>query len=227
MQSESPLISVIVPVYNGAQFLGEALDSVVRQDYRPVEIIVIDDASTDASAEVATARPAVRYLRQDRAGVAAARNRGLAHATGDFIAFLDQDDMWTNDKLRVQLAFLQAHPEIDCVYARQHLVYSDGARPPPWVRPDLVDKDHDALLPSALLARRALFDKTGEFDTSYVNGSDADWLFRVRDVGCRDAVVPQTLVLRRVHASNASHDIDLGVADLFRAMRASVRRKKT
>ena len=108
-------ISCVIPCYNGERFLGAALDSVIAQTLPPAEIIVVDDGSTDGStADVAANYGSrVTYLRQDNAGPAAARNRGLACARGDFVAFLDADDLWHQDKLARQAVRFEARPELD------------------------------------------------------------------------------------------------------------------
>src|SRR5580704_8461828 len=114
---ESPIvpmpasISCIVPVYNGARFLAEALESILAQTLPPTEIIVVDDGSTDATREVARAYTRhVFYVRQPHAGPASARNCGVGLATGDFLSFLDADDLWHAEKLERQMHALEANP---------------------------------------------------------------------------------------------------------------------
>src|SRR5271168_2771000 len=104
-----PLVSVVVPVFAGERFVGDALDSVAVQTYPHVETIVVDDGSPDRSVEVASSRSGVRVLRERHRGVAAARNAGLAAARGELVAFLDQDDLWRPSKLALQVALLSEH----------------------------------------------------------------------------------------------------------------------
>ena len=101
---DKPLVSVIVPVYNGEHYLSFAIHSILRQDYHPSEVIVVDDGSTDNSANIARSFKEVRYIHQSNQGVAMARNVGIAAARGEFIAFLDADDLWTPNKLSIQNA---------------------------------------------------------------------------------------------------------------------------
>src|SRR3982074_3555445 len=101
----TPLVSVIVPVYNGERFLAETLQSIINQQYRPLELIVIDDGSTDQTARIATSVSEVRYFYQRNQGVANARNAGLAAARGELIAFLDADDLWQPNKLSLQVEY--------------------------------------------------------------------------------------------------------------------------
>src|SRR5262249_17267514 len=116
---EQSLVSCIVPVFNGERYLGETLDSILAQTYRPREIIVVDDGSTDGTAAVVAAYgKRVTSVWQANAGEMAARNRGLTRARGEFIAFLDADDLWHPEKLARQIARFQERPEIDLSFTR-------------------------------------------------------------------------------------------------------------
>ena len=119
MGTES-LVSIIVPTFNYDKFIGEALDSVLCQSYQNIECIVIDDGSTDATQKIVIEYqcrdPRIRYIYQDNMGVSAARNNGLRNAKGEFIQFLDADDLIDSKKIELQLSFLVAHPEVDVVY---------------------------------------------------------------------------------------------------------------
>ena len=126
-----PLVSAIVPVHNGERYLGAALESIFAQRYEPLEVIVVDDGSRDGSVAVA-AQFAVRLVRQENRGVAAARNRGLAEARGDLLAFLDQDDAWPPGKLDTQVAFLAANPAVDFVLGAIAVLAEPGVAPPRW-----------------------------------------------------------------------------------------------
>src|SRR5262245_15990846 len=119
MSSTSPCVSVVIPVHNAEPFLASTLESVVRQGHDALEIIVVDDGSTDGSAEIAKRSPAgVRYVCQPNMGPPAARNAGLRLATGDVITFLDADDLWTDGRLALQLRLLAQHPTVDIVAGR-------------------------------------------------------------------------------------------------------------
>src|SRR4051812_7319537 len=107
-----PLVSVVIPAFNAERFLGEALASVSAQTYAPVETIVVDDGSSDGTAEVARAHPEVALIEQENSGPAAARNRGFAASRGEFIAFHDSDDLMTPDKLAVQVSHMLENPGV-------------------------------------------------------------------------------------------------------------------
>src|SRR5436309_14667644 len=119
MDHSKPLVSVVIPVYNGERYLADAIQSVLDQTYRNFEVIVVDDGSTDRSAEIAKRfGEAVRYVYRTNGGVCKARNAGIAAARGAYIAFLDQDDLWLHDKLAAQVAYLDSHPEAGAVYCQ-------------------------------------------------------------------------------------------------------------
>lgn len=125
---EPGLVSVIIPTYNRAYIIGRSIDSVLAQTYRPIELIIVDDGSTDDTAEVVRRYgDEVRYIHQHNAGVAAARNTGFAAARGEFIALLDSDDYWYPWKIELQIAFLQRHPDVGMVWTDMKAVTNDGA----------------------------------------------------------------------------------------------------
>ena len=199
-----PSISCIVPVYNGERFLGEALDSILAQTRPPDEIIVMDDGSTDGTAKVAHRYgSAIRYLRQENAGPAAARNAALAAALGDHISFQDADDLWQPAKLERQLARLSARPELGYVLAHVQNFWmpelaaeEEAFRNQPFARP----------LPAfnfpSILGRRRLFELVGPCKESLRVASDVDWFLRARESGVPYEILPDVLMRRRLHRGN-------------------------
>src|SRR2546427_4231674 len=124
-----PVVSVVIPVYNGERYLADAIQSVLDQTYQNLEVIVVDDGSTDGSAAVAKRfGDAIRYVRQANGGVCQARNTGISVARGTYLAFLDQDDLWLPDKLAVQVAYLESHPEVGAVYCQCQVLENGGLR---------------------------------------------------------------------------------------------------
>src|SRR3989442_14959767 len=119
VEGTPPSVSVVIPVYNGERYLVDAIQSVLDQTYQNFEVIVVDDGSTDGSAAVAKRfGEAIRFVHQANGGVCKARNTGIAAARGGYLAFLDQDDLWLPDKLAVQVAYLDSHPEVGAVYCQ-------------------------------------------------------------------------------------------------------------
>jgi glycosyltransferase involved in cell wall biosynthesis len=220
-----PLVSVVVPVYNGERFLGEALDSVLAQDYEPLELIVVDDGSTDASATVAESH-GVRVLKQNNRGVAAARNAALQASAGELIAFLDQDDLWLPEKLETQVSFLLEHAEVGLVYSHAELLVEQGARLPGWLH-GYTDRAMPGYLPSTLLSRRAVFEAVGPFDSSYTVGSDSDWLLRVKDAGFGHRMLPDVLVRYRIHGANNIYQQPLVLREIARMFHESAVRQRS
>jgi glycosyltransferase involved in cell wall biosynthesis len=203
---ELPLISCVVPVFNGERYLAEALESILKQSYRSLEIIVVDDGSTDGTAAVMDHYAGrARLLRQANAGTAAARNLGLNAAQGEFVAFLDADDLWHPEKLERQTARFKTRPELDyCVTHVQNF----------WV-PELIEeerrfRDHriSKALPGystgTLLARRALFDTVGQFNPAIKHADDTEWFLRASEHGAAMELLPDVLLYRRLHQTNLS-----------------------
>ena len=219
------LVSVIMPVFNGERFLRQALDSVVAQDYAPLELIVVDDGSTDASAQVAQRCAAARCLTQPNQGNGAAKNTGLAAARGEFIAFLDQDDIWLPGKLSAQVDALRQNPAAGFTAGRMRFFFEPGVSRPDWVPAEFLTEPPPAFLPSGLLIRRAVFDQLGNFDPTIPLCNDLDWLARARDAGVPTVVTPEVMVQRPVHGGNVSYRAAERARELARILRASARRK--
>ncbi len=204
MSAGKPLVSCIVPVHNGAPFIAEALESIESQIGATPDVIVVDDGSADNSAQIAQSFAGVRLHKKKQEGVAAARNDGLAMARGDYVAFLDADDLWMPGKLAAQLAALEANPDADyCLTLVRHVAI------------DASNLDESVLVPGngaprlgklmqCLLARRRAFETVGGFDTSTKTRSDQDWFLRAEEKGLICVLVNEVLTIRRIHGGNHS-----------------------
>jgi glycosyltransferase involved in cell wall biosynthesis len=222
-----PLVSVIIPVRNGERFLPQALDDVAAQTYADHEVVVVDGRSTDRSAEIARSRAGVRCVEQAGDGLPDAWNVGLDAADGELIAFLDSDDRWLPGKLEAQVGLLDRDPHTDYVITRVRFFLEPGKPCPPGFDPALLDGSHVANMPSALLARRSVFETIGNFPTDYEIASDIDWFARLKDSELGRAVIDETLVEKRVHDTNLSYFAASAMPrELLRLLRDSVARQR-
>lgn len=201
-------VSVIIPVFNAERFVAQALASVAAQTYPHREVIVVDGGSTDQTEAIVRAHAAepaaVRWVPQTGTGLAAAWNSGLAAATGEWVAFLDSDDLWLPDKLAQQVAYLRAHPEAQFVIGQVRFFLEPGCPPPTTMKPEIFEADHLARMPGALLARRTLFETAGNFDPSFGISTDIEWFARVMALGVPNGAVPGVVIRKRVHETNLS-----------------------
>jgi glycosyltransferase involved in cell wall biosynthesis len=201
----SPSVSVVIPCYNGARFLREALDSVRAQTHPPLEILVIDDGSTDDSAMIAeSSGPPVRVIRQANQGESVARNRGIDEAQGEWIAFLDADDLWTTSRLSRVLA--AAEPATCAVVNNIHFFGRDNYDAPRWVdSPDVMSSvefvcDLHAFVPSTLIIRSTIGARFPEW-TQHAE----DYVFTLDVLACGPvSFVDEPLTHYRLHSSNQS-----------------------
>lgn len=207
------LISVVIPTYNHVRFLSDAIQSALRQSYPAVEIIVIDDGSTDNTHTlVETFGDQVRYIWQENRGLSGARNTGITAARGEYIALLDADDFWEPTYLATVHATLAADHRLGAVYTGLQFVNSKGEHlPQPCVATVPRDQLYDRLLdgeffaPSAVLVRRACFEQVGLFDETLRASEDWDMWLRVAQV-YPFAGLAQPLLNYRVHGNNMSAD---------------------
>ncbi|MEP7356399.1 MAG: glycosyltransferase family A protein [Anaerolineales bacterium] len=221
-----PLVSVIIPVFNGERYLAAAIESVLSQDYQPLELIVVDDGSTDSTPAIIQRYTFARRLPQPNQGHGVAKNTGLAAARGEFISFLDADDVWRPSKLRLQMDQLLQDPALTFVTCHCRLVREPGTAWPAWVNPLFYDNPQPSHVPSALLARRSAFERVGPFDPAFWHCNDSDWILRARDAGLRSRLMPEVLYNRRVHAGNLSHAAAELTAESFRVLHGSIKRKR-
>jgi len=200
----NPRVSVLVPVFNSAAYLGEAIEGVLGQTRPPDEVVVVDDGSTDGSADVAKAfGPHLLVIVRPRRGVGAARNAGLEAATGNLIAMCDADDVWGPTKLERQLQLLDSDDAIGVVFTHFHEFVSPEITTPPAGARAPVDVG-TAPIPSTMLARRSVLDDVGYFDESLRIGDWIEWCGRLRASGDRTEILAEPLVRRRLHGNNNS-----------------------
>jgi glycosyltransferase involved in cell wall biosynthesis len=220
-------VSVILIVRNGERFIAEALDSVCRQTVPPLEILVVDGHSTDRTVEIAHGFPQATVVSQASQGLANAYNEGIVRAAGALVAFISHDDRWLPEKLERQLAFMTANADVDITVTHVQHVLQEGARAPNGFRTELLERPVPGFIMETLVARRDVFDRVGLFDPAFAVSEDIDWFARAKDAGVPMAVLPETLVIKRVHDTNASLSNPQINSLLLRALRRSVERKRT
>lgn len=231
----NPLVSVIIPAFNAEHFISEALDSVFAQTYRLIEVIAVDDGSTDKTADIV--RKYVRdvqdarnvrtseaieliYIYQENAGPSKARNTGIKAAKGDYIAFLDADDRWTPEKLEKQMKFMTANPEISFVFGDMMVfdahesvidsVFKKYGYPPCNEKGKIINAFENLLernfIPTGTdLIKKACFEKTGYFDESVKHGEDYGLWLRIT-LMYEIGYIPEILMQRRLHNKNLSKE---------------------
>lgn len=220
--ADSPLVSVVVAVFNYGEYIDEAITSAFTQPYRPIEVIVVDDGSTDDSAERAASHRDVTVIRQPNRGVSAARNTGLAAATGEYVTFLDADDVMLPAALPALVGHLESHPDVAVAFPRQTLRLDGDTAAPAWMQPDRLRGDPAGLPLQAGLYRAAVFASLGWFDAGLRTGEFFDLLARLPEVSSRVAYLDVVGVLRRVHDSNLTHDRRSHQSNLFSALKRRI-----
>jgi glycosyltransferase involved in cell wall biosynthesis len=222
---KAPLISVIIPTFNSGKFIAHAVQSVLDQTYQRLEIIVIDDGSTDTTKDILREfNGHIRYCYQENRGPSAARNTGIKIARGDYICFLDADDIWMPNKLEVQLAFMKQYDDISLVFSDTEAVdLATGLHisilPQTEFRFDLISQIplQDAFtklllanfIPTSMvMARKQCFAEAGLFDEGLRVTEDKDMWLRIA-ARFKIAYVPCILGKKRIHASNISRDMEL------------------
>lgn len=229
---KSALISVIIPAYNRENYLVETIESVLAQDYRPIEVIVVDDGSTDGTADVAKRfSTAVRYFYQPNSGCGAALNTGVEKAEGDYLSFIGSDDLWIEKKLTLQMKELNSAPETDMMFGYVSHFYS----------PDLGQRERERFLcptekmpgyhAGTMLIRKEAFLCVGLFNAEYQAGEFIDWYSRAKEKSLRELMLPEVVMKRRIHSSNLgilkkNTQTENTNADYLRVLKASIDRRR-
>jgi glycosyltransferase involved in cell wall biosynthesis len=215
-----PLVSVVMAAYNAAEHVRPALESVLAQDWRPLEVVVVDDGSTDETPQIVQSFPDVVYLRQENKGPAAARNAAVSYSQGRFVANLDSDDLLPPTRVSVQVRHLLEHPRLGAVFGRQEWLNA-----PAWMARDAVYGDVDGIPLSSIMFRREVFVALGGYDTAFEPSEDMDLVVRMREQGIAYEVLPDVVLHRRYHESSltggrAPHE------PLLRSLQAKLERER-
>lgn len=248
-------VSIVIPTFNRGYILEDALQSVLAQDYRDFEVLVVDDGSTDKTREIVEGLGSnkVQYLRHDRnRGCSAAYNTGIMAATGQLVAFLDSDDIWKPDYLDRQVGFLTAHPEADVVFCDTEMPDGNSSRSlmsfmrafPKLMRANSTAAEHVfsgrqmylclleevPIKPTAVVIRREALGRSGTFDEAWPSGTDWDLFLRLSRVVANFGYVNRALAIQR-RTSDATHQIcreqdKLFLLSVFLQEKAAAARKK-
>lgn len=219
-------VSVIIPAFNAEKYIEETLDSIFSQGHPNLEVVVIDDGSTDRTGEIVrNYREPVKYIRQGNQGPSKARNTGIEQSKGEYIAFLDADDLWTEDKLKLQIGFLESHPEVGMVFSDMLTFNEKGIIEPSYLRKvkrkhfyETLSAEQEALkdpfqmllvanfIPTgSVVLRRSCLEEAGLFDESISSVEDLDMWMRV-SIFHKVGFIPRVLKKKRDHENNISKD---------------------
>lgn len=221
------MISVIIPVYNGERYLTAAIESVLVQTHTPGEIIVIDDGSTDESAKIAQRfAPIVHYRWQSHGGISAARNRGVELACGNFLAFLDADDLWMEDKLARQVATFSHNPTLEAVFGHIQQFYSpeldEESKRQIAIPVEAVRGFHAG----AMLIKREAFLRVGLFNSDLQLAEFIDWYARAMELQLKSLMLPDVVMKRRIHRTNQGMQYRGARGDYVRVLKAALDRRR-
>jgi glycosyltransferase involved in cell wall biosynthesis len=219
--TEAPLISTVIPVFNCEKYLGAAIESILAQNYHPMQIVVVDDGSTDNSAGVARSFPQVEYHLQEHAGVATALNKGIAETKGDFLAFLDSDDLWMEGKLARQIEAFAQDPELGMVMGSVEQFREKGPDGGP-----LSLGLFNGYLKIAMLIRRSAMFEVGLFDPQWTTGDFIDWYIRATEKRVKSLMLPEVVAKRRIHDTNMGILQRDAQTDYARIMRQVLERRR-
>ncbi len=221
----TPLVSVIVPVYNGAAFLRDAIENILAQGYPSIEIIVVDDGSTDdIDSAVASLSTNIRFFKQNNSGASAARNRGIQDSSGEFIAILDVDDLWPENNLKVLVDVLREQTHIDVVHGHGQLMELDDATG----QYEYVGNPRESFpfYIGAALFRRSVFETVGLFDTKLRFSEDTDGFNRAHEIGVALKRLSLVTLLVRRHEQNMTHGKSLIELNTLQVFKKALDRKR-
>ena len=198
----NPLVSVIIPCFNYGRYLQEAIQSVLNQSYPNIEVIVVDDGSTDNTASIASAYESkINYVYQENQGIGGARNTGIRHANGSFVSFLDADDIWIDNKLRLQVDYLLTYPNFDIVYGFAKQFYSPEVSTNFKKTKGYTQEIMRATISTALLVSKESFLRVGLFSDHNI-AVDQDWYMRSMELNMKTHTLDKVVYLRRIHENN-------------------------
>lgn len=224
----SPLVAVVIPVFNRPRPVVEAVQSVLAERDVALELIVVDDGSTDGTSEVVASLPSldprIIVVHQPNAGQSAARNAGVAVSTARFVTFLDSDDLFEPGRLTIQLDAWHRHAdERPVVVGRERVLIGEGVEPPIHIVRRIAIGGH--LYHTSALLLREDFDAVGGFDPELRLAEDVDFVLRLQDAGTKLVEIDDVLITRRVGGDNLVYDPDIQRSWLVLLRRRTARQR--
>lgn len=227
MVFEGPQISVVMPVYNAGSYIGQAIDSIRIQNYRPLQIILVDDGSTDGCVEKITdADLDIDVLKQANLGPGAARNTGIEKARGEYLAFLDADDLWVENKLKRQVQVLAERHDADIVLGYVEQFHSPELTEEEKRKTPVTPGKTPGYLCGSMMIRRVAFNRVGWFETKWKTGEFVDWYARATHAGLVSVLIPEVVLRRRIHRSNLTLREGASKAQFTEIVRQAIHRRK-
>jgi len=217
-------ISVIIPVFNAEDFLEDALRSIFEQNYQNMEIIVVDDGSTDDT-DVLLQKygEEIHCIRQENRGPSAARNRGLQISTGELIAFLDADDEWSKTKIKLQLSQMKSDDSLEIVVGKLRRFWTEKKLD--RTERHYIDEGTKVLHLGASLFKREAFEKIGLFDENLLHGEDWDWFIRAKDSGLKIGMFPDVVMYQCLHQNNLTRNREEGNQNILKMLKKNIDRR--
>ncbi|MCP2727283.1 glycosyltransferase family 2 protein [Limnofasciculus baicalensis] len=226
MNKNSSSVSVIIPVYNGERYLSDAIESVLFQSYEPLEIIVVDDGSTDKTAQIKRRfGDKICYLYQDNSGPSRARNTGIKIAKGEIITFLDADDLWSQNKLQLQVGYLGENPSLEVVIgSTQFMELTLGDEGQKFVE---IGEPRIFLNLGSAIFRKSVFDRVGLFDTTLRYSEDVDWFNRARESTISILKHQELVLIYRQHEQNMTKNKVANELNILKVLKLSLDRRRS
>lgn len=224
--SGAPDISVVIPVHNGERYLAESIHSVLDQGHAALELLVIDNGSTDATAEVARTFSSVQYFHLAGKGVSKALNYGLGQCRGTFLAFLDADDVWPPNRLAMQLDAFARNPAVEMVFGYVEQFISPELEEPAKSKLTIREKRLPGRYRGSMLIRQESFWKVGPFEPSIDYAEFIDWYMRAEEQKIQELMLPDVVTLRRIHGGNLGYTDRHKRVEYARALKRGLDRRR-
>lgn len=218
-----PLISVVIPAFNAEKYLEEALESIIKQNYGLLEIILIDDGSTDKTAKIAqNFLNNITYIYQENSGPAVARNKGIKIAKGEYITFLDADDLWPSTTLKNQLKFLQKYPDSEIVLGRTQFIKYDSDK----LLFEKIGEPRFFLNLGSAIYHKSVFEQVGLLDENLTYSEDIDWFNRAREQNIKIIKHQEIVLFYRQHEHNMTNNKSTEELAIMKVLKKSLNRRR-